>query len=112
MEKGMEPAQADHRMKQEVFGHDYRTDAAGNPVEQGKGSAAQPTQQHLMAKQIGEDAARSRGMRAGYTPALEGAFDPRIQDQIDRAVAAALRRTKPAPRRGKKAKPAEPQAQA
>lgn len=107
MEKGMEPAQAEHRMRQEVFGADHRTDAKGTPIEQGKGSALQPTAQHLQAKQIAEDAARSHGMRLGYHPGLEGAFDPRIQDQIDRAVAAAIRKSKPtATRRGKKAKPA------
>ncbi len=107
MEKGMPADQAEHRMRQEVFGHDHKTDAKGNPIEQGKGSAAQPTAQHLQAKQIGEDAAAQRGMRQGWNPGLEGAFDPRIQDQIDRAVAAAMRK-KPAPRRGKKAKAAAP----
>lgn len=104
IEKGMEPAQAENRMRQEVFGHDHKVDASGKPVEQGKGSAAQPTAQHLQAKQIAEDGARQHGMRMGYHGGLEGAFDPRIQDQIDRAVAAAMRKKPAAQRRGKKAK--------
>lgn len=108
IEKGMEPVQAEHRMRQDVFGHDYKVDARGAPIEQGKGSAAQLTAQHIQAKQIGEDAAAAKGMRLGYHPGLEQAFDPRIQDQIDRAVAAAVRKAKPAGGRRKKAKTAEP----
>jgi len=106
--KGYSPEQAEQRMRNEVFGHDHKADAKGNPIEQGKGSAAQQTHQHLQAMHIAETAAAARGMRLGYSPAIEGAFDPRIQDQIDRAVAAALRKAKPATRRAKKAKPADP----
>jgi len=48
----------------------------------------------------------ARRSTVGYSAALdEYAFDPRMQDQIDRAVAAAMRKAKaPASRRGKKAK--------
>jgi hypothetical protein len=47
-------AEAEHIMLQEVFGHDVTFDAAGNPIEKGKGSAAQPTQQHreALAKEL------------------------------------------------------------
>jgi hypothetical protein len=73
-EKGMAPELAEHRMKQEVFGHDYRVDAKGNPIEQGKGSAQQQTAHH---KQALEKIAAARRSAVGFTGALDGAFDPK-----------------------------------
>jgi hypothetical protein len=48
-ERGLSEAEARHRMNQLVFGHDYQTDAAGTPIETGKGSPSQQTPQHKAA---------------------------------------------------------------
>jgi hypothetical protein len=49
MERGLSEKDAQHRVNQMVFGHDYKTDADGNPIEQGNGSAQQLTPQHKAA---------------------------------------------------------------
>lgn len=49
MAKGMTQAQAENKMNEMVFGVGYRRDDKGMPIEVGKGSAAQPTPQHLAA---------------------------------------------------------------
>lgn len=46
---GKSPEEARHIMHQRVFGADFKTDADGKPVEKGKGSALQPTPQHVEA---------------------------------------------------------------
>jgi hypothetical protein len=71
MEKGYSPDQAEHKIRQDVFGHDYKVDAKGNPIEQGKGSAAQQTLQHKQSLERIAAARRS----VGYTGAE--AYDPR-----------------------------------
>lgn len=105
------PAEAEHKMRQDVFGQDYTTDAKGAPIERGKGSALQQTQQHLQALDNSREAERARAMRLGWGPHLEGAFDPRMQAEVDRRVAEALAgaKTKPArkkPGRKPKSEPA------
>lgn len=72
-EKGMSAEQADHRIKEEVFGQNYQIDAKGKPIETGIGSAQQQTRQHKEAlERVG-----ARRSSVGYSGALEGAFDPR-----------------------------------
>jgi hypothetical protein len=71
MEKGMPADQAEHRMRQEVFGHDYKVDAKGNPIETGKGSAAQVTLHHKQALERIANARRSVGFSGAET------FDPK-----------------------------------
>jgi hypothetical protein len=68
---------AKHKMRQEVFGHDFKTDAKGNPIEVGLGSKHQQTRQHEMALQKAEGARAAMKSKIGYTPALAGTFDPR-----------------------------------
>lgn len=96
--KGLSPADAEHKMRQDVFGHDYTTDKSGAPIERGKGSAAQPTAQHLMAKSIGEDAERSRQMRMGWHPGLEQSFNPKAAPRARRKTG--KRKTAAAPAEG------------
>lgn len=102
------PVEAEHKMRQDVFGHDYKTDAAGAPVEKGKGSAAQPTAQHENALMISQEAEMARRMRLGWHPGMTQAFDPR-QAEIDRLTAelAAAKKRKPVKAKPKKAAPAE-----
>src|SRR6266481_1229595 len=59
LEKGMSPKEARERVRQDVFGVGYKTDRHGNPIEQGFGSAARPTDQHFRAleKAEGKEAA-------------------------------------------------------
>ncbi|MCG2639662.1 MULTISPECIES: hypothetical protein [Bradyrhizobium] len=76
-EKGHSPAQADHKMCQDVFGHDYRIDAKGYPIETGRGSAANPVTESLIAQEREKDAAEQAKMRLGWHKGLENAFDPR-----------------------------------
>jgi hypothetical protein len=44
MGKGLSRKEVENTINQIVFGVDYKTDKRGEPIEQGKGSAAQPTQ--------------------------------------------------------------------
>lgn len=99
IEKGVPPEQAEHRMRADVFGQDYQTDAKGQPVEKGKGSAAQPTFQHQQALGIAQEAEARRQMTMGWHPGLANAFDPRQAPAPRRRQ---VRRTKP------KAKPPAP----
>jgi hypothetical protein len=69
---------AKHKMRQEVFGHDFKTDAKGNPIEVGLGSKHQQTRQHEMALQKAEGARAAMRSKVGYTSAVgPGAFDPK-----------------------------------
>jgi hypothetical protein len=63
-ESGLSPQQAEHKLRCDVFGHDYTTDRSGNPVEKGKGSAAQQTAQSKMAY---ERAHPSKRPSVGYS---------------------------------------------
>lgn len=98
------PKEAEHKIAKDVFGHDYTADAAGNPIERGKGSALQPTAQHLQALEIANDAAVARKMRLGWHPGLQ--FDPK-QAEIDRLMAELAKAKKRKPAKAKKAAPAE-----
>lgn len=69
---------ADHKLCQDVFGHDYRIDAKGFPIETGRGSAAQPVTESLKAQQREKYAAEQARMRLGWHKGLENAFDPRV----------------------------------
>jgi hypothetical protein len=77
--KGYSPEQAQHKMRQDVFGHDYQTDAKGNPIETGRGSASQPTAQHKEALERAAGARAAARSRIGFSPSLEGAFNPKGQ---------------------------------
>lgn len=89
--KGRSPEEAEHKMRQDVFGHDYQTDKSGNPIERGKGSAFQQTPQHVQEMHRSQEAEIARKMRMGWHPGLEHAFNPRD--------AAPVRRKKPAKRK-------------
>lgn len=52
---GNTPDQARIIMNKRVFGDNHEVDAQGKPIEQGKGSAKQPTPQHLAALQLAND---------------------------------------------------------
>lgn len=109
IDKGRSPEEARQKMRDDVFGVGHKVDATGTPVENGKGSAAQPTAQHQQALAIAQDAERARQMRMGWHPGMATAFDPKIQDQIDQAVAAALagaKKPKPKAKKPAKRKPA------
>lgn len=56
-------AEAEELVRKEVFGDNYQKDAAGNPIEQGKGSDKQPTQQHrdALARTIRQQEAQQPG---------------------------------------------------
>lgn len=100
--KGKTPEQARRKVTEDVFGVDYRTDTKGNPIEVGKGSAAQTTQQHREALDRNTRAERAYRASLGYHPGLEGAFDPRIaalEEENARLRAAAKRKPKPAKRK-------------
>jgi len=49
LEKGLSKSEARQRVADDVFGVGFKTDSQGRPIEQGIGSAAQPTEQHLKA---------------------------------------------------------------
>ena len=77
MEKGLSPEQATHKMRNDVFGHNYQLDAKGEPIERGIGSAHQQTTQHKQALERSAGARAAMRSKIGYTSAVAGAFDPR-----------------------------------
>lgn len=64
------------KVREDVFGEGHKVDAKGNPVENGKGSASQPTAQHQQALMIAQEAEARRRMTMGWHPGLATAFDP------------------------------------
>lgn len=96
------PAEAEHKVAKDVFGHDHTVDASGAPVERGKGSAAQPTAQHQEALMISQEAKIARRMRLGWHPGMDGAFDPK-QAEIERLTAELAKAKKRKPAKAKKA---------
>jgi hypothetical protein len=69
--------EAQHKLRQDVFGHDFKVDAKGNPIENGKGSALQSTAQHQQALERSAGARAAMRSKVGFTPALAGTFDPK-----------------------------------
>jgi hypothetical protein len=64
IEEGMTPEEAKREMDRRVFGFNVTYDRSGRPVERGRGSAAQPTEQHLAALEKAEGAAAANAARA------------------------------------------------
>jgi len=56
---GMSPEGARHKMNEFVFGVGYEKDEQGNPIENGKGSAKQPTSQHVEALRVADERRRA-----------------------------------------------------
>ncbi len=52
--EGKSPEQANKIMHERVFGVGFQRNDKGQPIEQGKGSAAQPTPQHTEALRLTE----------------------------------------------------------
>jgi hypothetical protein len=77
VDKGLSPAQADHKMCLDVFGHNYKIDAKGYPIETGIGSASNPSSDSLKAIEREKSAAEQAKMRLGWSKSLETSFDPR-----------------------------------
>jgi hypothetical protein len=69
--------EAEHRVAQDVFGHDFKRDAKGNPIETGIGSANNQSPQHKMALEKAAEARAAARSRMGWNPSLENAHDPR-----------------------------------
>jgi hypothetical protein len=82
VEKGYSADQAEHKIRQDVFGHDFRVDTMGKPIEQGIGSERNQTTQHRQALQTAAAARSAMHSRVGYTPTLVDAFDPREAARI------------------------------
>jgi hypothetical protein len=95
-ERGYTHEEAAELVNKEVFGHDYQKDASGNPIEQGKGSARQPTQQHFeaMAKEAERAALTGRHLTPEAIGAAVAAAMPKnvgiTPEMIAAAVTAAL----------------------
>jgi hypothetical protein len=68
---------ATKKVRDDVFGEGHKVDAKGNPVENGRGSAQQQTNQHKAALERSAAARAAMRSKVGYSPAIEGAFDPR-----------------------------------
>jgi hypothetical protein len=77
LEKGLSPEQAAKKVADDVFGHGHQVDAKGRPIETGRGSARNPTAQSKQALEIAAAARAAARSKIGYSPSLEGAFDPR-----------------------------------
>jgi hypothetical protein len=83
---------------QQTFGQNYKTDADGNPIEQGRGSKAQPTRGSIYAYIKNQQERRgSLGPEKGF------------QEIVDRMEAelAAFNANKPAPIKRRPGRPAK-----
>jgi hypothetical protein len=82
---------------QQTFGQNYKTDADGNPIEQGRGSKAQPTRGSIDAY------IKNQTERRGTLGPEKG-----FQETVDRMEAelAAFNANKPAPAKRKPGRPA------
>ena len=80
----------------QTFGQDYKTDADGNPVEQGRGSKAQPTRGSIDAYIKNQLERRAGGPEPGYDDILK---------QME-ANLAAFNANKPAPVKRRPGRPA------
>lgn len=87
---------ATKKISDDVFGVGHKVDATGAPIENGKGSASQPTAQHQQALMISQEAEAKRRMTMGWHPGLAAAFDPSAAPAARRAPA---RKKKPAARK-------------
>ena len=110
MEKGLSPEAAQHKLRADVFGHDYKVDGKGNPIETGIGSALNSTPQHQESLEKAAGARAAMRSKIGYSSAVAGAFDPRAQAMIDELQAkieqlTRLATRKAAPRKARKVKP-------
>jgi hypothetical protein len=64
IENGISQKEAELRMCRRVFGEDVRFDSRGRPIEQGKGSLVQPTEQSFAALLKNEGSAAEAAARA------------------------------------------------
>ena len=81
---------------QQTFGQNYKTDADGNPIEQGRGSKMQPTRGSIDAYIKNQTERRHGGPEKGYEDTLE-----RMEAEL-----AAFNASKPAPPKRKPGRPA------
>ena len=81
---------------QQTFGQDYKVDAEGNVIEQGRGSKAQPTRGSIDAYIKNQTERRQGGPEKGYAETLE-----RMEADL-----AAFNANKPAPAKRRPARPA------
>jgi hypothetical protein len=65
------------KVRDDVFGAGHTLDAKGEPIETGRGSALQQTNQHKAALERSAGARAAMRSRIGYTSAVADAFDPR-----------------------------------
>jgi hypothetical protein len=73
--RGYSQDQALHKVRADVFGHDYKLNPKTNqPIEQGRGAPGRETQQHRAALERARDFRRPS---SGWGPGLEGSFDPK-----------------------------------
>jgi hypothetical protein len=84
----------EHEYRQ-TFGQDYKVDADGNVIEQGRGSKAQPTRGSIDAYIKNQTERRSGGPEPGYAETLE-----RME-----AALAAYNASKPQPVKRRPARP-------
>ena len=61
---GISKKEADLEMARRVFGHDVQFDRHGKPIEQGRGSLKQPTEQSFAALLKAEGSAAEAAARA------------------------------------------------
>jgi hypothetical protein len=78
-EKGYSPDQAERKVAEDVFGHDFKVDAIGKPIEEGIGSERNQTTQHKQALQVAAAARSAMHSRVGFTPTLVNAFDAKAE---------------------------------
>jgi hypothetical protein len=72
-----------------TFGENFKTDRHGNPIEQGIGSKANPSESSIAAYIKNQTERRHGGPEAGYEETLQ-----RMRDEL-----AAFQASKPAPKR-------------
>ena len=65
------------KVRDDVFGEGHTVNAKGEPIETGRGSALQQTNQHKAALERSAGARAAMRSKIGYTSAVADTFDPR-----------------------------------
>jgi hypothetical protein len=100
-------AEAERKINEMVFGVGYQVDADGKPIEVGKGSALQPTQQHFEA--LAKEAERAAMTGRNLTPEAIAAAAAKLAvspEAFAAAVTAAMNAKPPRKKPGRKPKAA------
>lgn len=93
LSEGKTVAQAEQIMHERVFGVGFKKDEHGKPVEQGFGSEANPTPQHMIALKLAEDRKMTKNGGGATADIIAAAVAAGVQAGLAHAAAEAAKKT-------------------